>query len=93
MTLSDKEISEQLAPFVQVVHDYNNMGILGYYWGKPVFKIHKGNIHILCWHKHHTKFHKDTKSIKVATKEIIESVKYLKDWNVKKKLEEIKNDF
>ena len=88
---------DKLAPFVQVVKDYtdmgNNMGILGSYYGQPVFKINRGNIHILCWHKHQTAFHKDTKSVKVAIKEIIESVKWLKDWYRKRKIEEINEDF
>ena len=97
MTSSEKEICDKLAPFVQVVKDYtdmgDNMGILGSYYGQPVFKINRGNIHILCWHKHQTAFHKDTKSVKVAIKEIIESVKWLKDWYRKRKIEEINEDF
>lgn len=66
---------------------------VGWYNGKPIFKVESNlNIHILCWDTVKN-FHKDTKSVKVAIAQIIKSVNVIKQTLVKEKINQMNKDF
>lgn len=94
MTTIDDEIElvQTLRPYVtDITKSFG--AYVGWYKGKPVFKVESNlNIHILCWDSVNN-FHKDTKSVKVAIAQIIKSVNVIKQSFVKEKIDQMNQDF
>lgn len=94
MTTIDDEIElvQTLRPYVtDITKSFG--AYVGWYNGKPIFKVESNlNIHILCWDTVKN-FHKDTKSVKVAIAQIIKSVNVIKQSLVKEKIDKMNQDF
>ena len=94
-TMTLDNVAEQLSPLVTECKRYSD-----YYYGtftcKPIFKISQNGskvlIHVLCWDDSNC-FHKETTVPSKAINYITKSIKWIKDYNLHTKLEEIKNDF